>query len=56
MAGIRKSANRPKPSKHMKGSSTRKKFKNDDPEALKNYQSKLASRAQRKLKKMKKGK
>lgn len=52
-SGIRSSCNRPKLPKHLR-SATRKRFRNDNPEALAKYNSKMAARASRKLKKRRK--
>jgi hypothetical protein len=49
-SGIHSSCNRPKLPKHLR-SSTKKRFKNDNPEARAKYASKMAARASRKLKK-----
>ena len=52
-SGIKRSANRPKVSKHLK-SQQKKKFRNEDPESMAKYKEKLAKRAARKMKKRRK--
>ncbi len=49
-SGIKRSANRPKTAKHLR-SSTKKKFRNDNPEARAKYATKMAGRIKRKASK-----
>ncbi len=52
MSGIKSSCNRPKTAKHLR-STRKKKFRNENPDALKAYNEKLNRRAERKRKKKK---
>ena len=49
-SGIKSSCNRPKTAKNLRGS-TKKKFRNDSPEARGKYATKMAARSARRLKK-----
>lgn len=51
-SGIKSSCNRPKTAKHLR-STRKKKFRNENPDAIKAYNEKINKRAARKLKKRK---
>jgi hypothetical protein len=51
-SGIKRSANRPKTAKHLR-SQRKKKFKNENPDAMAAYREKMAKRTARRLKKKK---
>lgn len=51
-SGIKSSCNRPKTAKHLR-TTTKKKFRNESPEAYASYKEKINKRAARKMKKRK---
>lgn len=50
-SGIKGSCNRPKSSKHLRGTSQKKRHKNDSSEAQAKYHAKIAARRAKKKKK-----
>ncbi len=50
-SGIKHSANRPKSSKHLRGNSNKKRFKNANSEAQAKYHAAIAARRAKKMKK-----